>query len=285
MSKKAITKFTVWDFVKLTGLASNAPITSLTPEEHAAMETRKRRRDAAELEYESDTVTYLRRGMISILDVIAVKLPEVFTAEILPKLDIKDTLNLAQVNKTYNAAVWSVEGVRSMETKMKTHLVKFGKKGWITELLYWAASYGNVPAVRALLESGVDVDQVLAEDNRTALHIAAIFGQVAVMKALIGAGADVNKTTSGNQTALIFAAMLGQSSCVVELIKAGADVNLASNDGDTPLVLAIKHGYDAIVGMLILAGAGGGKEYGQLIAVAKMCKHENIVKVLEQFRA
>ena len=65
------------------------------------------------------SVTYLRRGMISILDVIAVKLPQVFTAEILPKLDVKDTLNLAQVNKAYNAAVWSADGVRSMEAKMK----------------------------------------------------------------------------------------------------------------------------------------------------------------------
>ena len=67
------------------------------------------------------SVTYLRRGMISILDVIAVKLPQVFTAEILPKLDMTDTLNLAQVNKAYNAAVWSADGVRSMEVKIKAH--------------------------------------------------------------------------------------------------------------------------------------------------------------------
>jgi hypothetical protein len=35
--------------------------------------------------------------------------------------------------------------------------------------------------------------------------------------------------------------------------------------------------------MLILAGAGGGKEYGQSIALAKMGKQESIVKLLEQF--
>ena len=62
--------------------------------------------------------------MISILDAIAVKLPDVFTAEILPKLEMTDTLNLAQVNKAYNAAVWSADGVRSMEAKIKAHLVK-----------------------------------------------------------------------------------------------------------------------------------------------------------------
>ena len=79
------------------------------------MDTQNVQEEAAE----SDTVTYLRRGMISILDVIAVKLPDVFTAEILPKLDMTDTLSLAQVNKAYNAAVWSADGVRSLEAKIK----------------------------------------------------------------------------------------------------------------------------------------------------------------------
>ena len=157
------------------------------------METRKRRRDAAELEYESDTVTYLRRGGISILEAIAVKLPDVFAAEILPKLDMTDTLSLARVNKWYNDAVWSAGGVRSFEAKIKTRAVKIGKKIRITEPLYWAARHGNVPAVRALLESGVDVNKVVTGDSRTALYVAAWRGQVAVVNALIEAGADVNK--------------------------------------------------------------------------------------------
>ena len=38
--------------------------------------------------------------------------------------------------------------------------------------LYWAAKYGNLPAVRALLESGVDVNKRLTRDKRTALHVA-----------------------------------------------------------------------------------------------------------------
>ena len=230
------------------------------------------------------SVTYLRRGMISILDVIAVKLPQVFTAEILPKLDMTDTLNLAQVNKAYNAAVWSADGVRSLEAKIKTHIVKIEKnKGWITEPLYWAASRGNVPAARALLESGEDVNKSFTFGGiieYTALHVAVRKGLVAVVKALIEAGADVNKTAGDDRTALHIAATQGLASCVVELIKAGADVK---NGGCTPLVAAIISGHDAIVGMLILAGAGDGKEYGLLIALAKKYKHENIVKLLEQF--
>ena len=62
--------------------------------------------------------------------------------------------------------------------------------------MYWAARHGNVPAVRACLESGVDVNKVLTPENRTALHVAAELGQAAVVKALIEAGADVNKPSS-----------------------------------------------------------------------------------------
>ena len=94
----------------------------------AAMDTQ----NVHEEEAESDTVTYLRRGGISILEALAVKLPDVFTAEILPKLDLLDTLNLAQVSKAYNDTVWNVEGMRSMEAKIEAHFVKIGKKKVLT---------------------------------------------------------------------------------------------------------------------------------------------------------
>ena len=147
--------------------------------------------------YESDTVTYLRRGTLDILEAVAVQLPDVFYGEILPKLDLLDTLNLAQVSKAYNDAVWSVGGVRSLKAKIKTRLIKIRKKNVVTtKPYYWATRHGNVPAVRACLESGVDVNKVLTRDNRTALHVAAELGHAAVVKALIEAGADVNKPSS-----------------------------------------------------------------------------------------
>ena len=215
------------------------------------------------------SVTYLRRGMISILDVIAVKLPQVFTAEILPKLDVTDTLNLAQVNKAYNAAVWSADGVRSLEAKIKTHFVKIGKKNWTLLPLYWAAKHGNVPAVRACLESGMNVNKVLNEEKRTALHVAALCGHAALVKALIEAGADVNKhasphffhferrvaTHKRNVTPMNDAADKGHTHVVMELIKAGADVNQANSEGATPLYHAAQKGHEGIVVALIQAGA------------------------------
>ena len=35
---------------------------------------------------------------------------------------------MAQVNKAYNAAVWSADGVRSMEAKIEAHLVEMWEK-------------------------------------------------------------------------------------------------------------------------------------------------------------
>jgi len=77
------------------------------------METRSKRRKT------EPVADKIRRGEISVVVAIAEELPDVFIAEILPKLDWRATLNLAQVSKWYNDAVWSVDGVRSMKAKMK----------------------------------------------------------------------------------------------------------------------------------------------------------------------
>ena len=260
-----------------------------------AMVAQKRKRD----EYECDVVTFLRRGGISILEALAVKLPDVFAAEILPKLDLTDTLSLAQVNKAYNDTVWSADGVRSLEAKMKAHFVKIGKKkGRITEPLYWAASRGNVPAIRACLESGEDVNKVLTQSQMTALYVAACDGQAAVVKALIEAGADVNKPASPqsveaygtldnvvhNVTPMYAAAQEGHTHVVMELIKAGADVNQACSVGFTPLYVAAQSGHDGIVALLIQAGADvrkASKNGYTPMKVAAITKREKVLTLLK----
>ena len=260
----------------------------------AAMDTQ----NVQEEEAESDTVTYLRRGGISILEAIAVKLPDVFTAEILPKLDMTDTLSLAQVNKAYNAAVWSADGVRSMEAKIKPHRVKIEMKNWSTEPLYWAAKHGNVPAVKALLESGEDVNKVLTQTQRTALHMAALCGHAAVVKALIEAGADVNKpasphtlNASGQRTGVLHdvtpvyaAAREGHTHVVIELIKAGADLNQATSDDFTPLYVAAQNGHEGIVALLIQAGADVRKAVKSgytPMNIATINKREKVITLLK----
>ena len=75
---------------------------------------------------------------------------------------------MAQVSKRYNDAVWSVDGVRSLEAKIKAAR----PEDYSSEPLYWVANSGNMPAFRALLKSGVDVDTDLFE-GFTPLHGAA----------------------------------------------------------------------------------------------------------------
>ena len=240
-------------------------------------------------------MTYLRRGTLDILDAVAVQLPDVFYGEILPKLDFEATINLAQVSKAYRDAVWSADGVRSLEEKIEPHCVKIGKKVLIAEPYYWAAKHGNVPAVRACLESGVDVNKVVTLENRTGLHIAAEHGHAALVKALIEAGADVNKTASPNGeeggvihnvTPVNLAAQQGHTHVVMELITAGADVNLARKDWCTPLYMAARRGHEGCVASLIQAGADIHKaaNNGQTpLAAAVNQKHEKIVALLKHF--
>ena len=221
-----------------------------------------------------------------------------FAAEILPKLDVQDTLSLAQVNKAYNDTVWSAGGVRSLEAKIKPHLVKIGKKHLTTKPLFWAARHGNVPAVRALLESGVDVNKVMTDDKRTALHVAAFHGHAALVKALIEAGADVNRPASPpalnasgkcigvlhNVTPVYIAAIQGHTHVVMELIKAGADVNQADSDGVTPLYIAAFKGHEGIVALHIQAGADArkAKKNGWTpMKIATNKKREKVVTLLK----
>ena len=233
-------------------------------------------------EYESDVVSLLRRGSVSILEVIAMKLPDVFAAEILPKLDHFDTLSLAQVSKSYNDAVWSVEGVRCMDAKIEAHLTKIGQE--FIPSMHIAAGYGNLPAVRALLESGEDVNKEDPELRQTALHHAAYFDKPVTLKALIEAGADVNAQNSDGGTPLYSAAHEDNPMIVMELIKAGADVNLARPNGATPLHMAAQRGHEGCVVALIRDGADVHRRT-EMGNTPIDYKHEKIAKMLRRLGA
>jgi hypothetical protein len=248
------------------------------------MVAQKRKRE----EYESDIAGLLRRGETSILAAVAMKLPDVFAAEILPKLDLLDTLNLAQVSKSYNDAVWSVEGVRCMDAKMEAHLKNIGKE-FVIPSIHCAAGYGNLPALRALLESGEDVNKKKEPKlGRTALHFAAYFDIPVTLKILIEAGADMNAQDSEGITPLYLAAQEGNPMIVMELIKAGADVNLAGHDGGTPLHMAARYGYEGCAAVLIHAGADVHRRANTgttPIQLAIDYKHEKIAKLLRHLGA
>ena len=229
-----------------------------------AMATNERKRktepkDASLIMPPSLMVRLMRRGTVSILEAVAEVLPDVFTAEILPKLDAKATFNLAQVSKWYNDAVWSVDGVRSIEAKVEASLANKNRSNFT---MYWATKQGNLPAVRALLKFGVDVNVGMHFQNGfRALHVAAKLGYTAIVKTLIEAGADVdfradNGGYGDGKTPLYLAAENGATLAVIELLKAGAEVDKAEYyKGKTPLLIAAEKGRIDCISVLIYAGA------------------------------
>jgi hypothetical protein len=258
------------------------------------MDAKKRKRH----EYESDTVAYLRRGAITVLDALDEQLPDVFAAEILPKLSLKDTLNLAQVSKAYRDSVWSVRGVQSLQAKIAAHRAEKKLRDH-RRPMYYATMYGNLPAIRALLQSGVDVNEHIPHVivDISPLWHASLWGHAAVVKELIEAGADVNvratvkHKTSGSSfsdiTPLHMAANKGHTPVVAELIRAGADVNIPSSDGTTPLMWAASNGHEACALALIQAGANVNPKGGGWtpLSAAIEDKHEKVVKLLKYFGA
>jgi ankyrin repeat protein len=171
------------------------------------------------------------------------------------------------VNKAYNDVVWSVEGVRSLEPKIRAFVAAMEENIWKrtyehSEPMHWAARFGNAPAVRALLKSGVGVNDIVDEAGGVALATAAAFDQITAINALIDAGADLNTQSDAGGPPMCFAAESGSTAAVMALIHAGADMNLADLMGYTPLQLAAGGGYVACTAVLIQAGADISKVNG-----------------------
>ena len=192
-------------------------------------------------------VDKIRRGEVSVFVAVAEELPEVFRTHVVPKLGLHETLKLATVNKSYNAAVWSVEAVRSLDEKAedfaKLHsLTSFGPP------LHACSASNNVKAIKALISSGADLEERTREGAKpnpsniygrvTALHVAADHSNnFEAAKLLLEASADVNSRAqhpkhNGGVTPLFFALCsldknnTAKLKLVSLLLEAGADVTL-----------------------------------------------------------
>lgn len=117
-----------------------------------------------------------------------------------------------------------------------------------------AAQTGDLPALRAAITEGVQLDR-LGDDGKSALIRAAGAGHVAAVELLLKAGADPNLMNSA-KTALHAAATDGHVEVIRVLVQAKADLNprFSAND-DTPLMAAVKAEKPDAVRALIHAGA------------------------------
>jgi ankyrin repeat protein len=180
-------------------------------------------------------VEKIRRGEVSVFVAVAEEMPEVFRTHVVRKLGLLDTLELAHVNKYYNAAVWSVEAVRSLDEKAKDY-AKLHSSISVFPPLHACSATNNVKAIKALISSGADLEERTREGalpsrhgRVTALHIAASYSNFEAAKLLLEAGADVNSMAqhpkhNGGATSLFFAD--SSPKLVSLLLEAGADVTL-----------------------------------------------------------
>uniref|UniRef100_A0A0G4HA79 Uncharacterized protein n=1 Tax=Chromera velia CCMP2878 TaxID=1169474 RepID=A0A0G4HA79_9ALVE len=134
--------------------------------------------------------------------------------------------------------------------------------------LHLAAREGSVPALRALLSFGADVNRRDSQ-GATALMWASVRGHCDAVRTLVEWGADVEARNEDNpepswrngkgRSALIMAAEEGQVGVVEILLEAGANVEAVDARGNTALMVASHRGrtwsHRAVVRLLLSAGA------------------------------
>jgi ankyrin repeat protein len=119
-----------------------------------------------------------------------------------------------------------------------------------------AAAAGDEARVRALAGAGAAVDAPGAA-GFTALDWAARYGRVGAIEALVAAGADPDGPDNGfnGWTPIMHAVHKGQAAAVDKLLALGADPNRISGNGDFALLAAAIRGDLPIVRSLLAAGA------------------------------
>ncbi|KAH8430510.1 ankyrin repeat domain-containing protein [Aspergillus melleus] len=120
--------------------------------------------------------------------------------------------------------------------------------------LFIAASNGQCPTVRFLIDKGSDIHH-RAHDRRTALHFAAESGHDDVARLLLKFGANMLAVDNSGQSALHYAASNGHSKVVYLLMEQGAPPNLQDYSGMTPLHLAVRSESSETIVFLLDKGA------------------------------
>lgn len=101
--------------------------------------------------------------------------------------------------------------------------------------IWTPAAMGEVATLEARLATAGDPNALDPTFGVSALEWAADFGKVDAMKAILEAGGDVDVRSGERGTPLIGAAFLGRPECVRLLLEAGADPKAMNKDGITPL--------------------------------------------------
>ncbi|XP_018794813.1 PREDICTED: DNA-binding protein RFXANK [Bactrocera latifrons] len=107
--------------------------------------------------------------------------------------------------------------------------------------LHWASYYGQLAAVRLLVDSGADVN-VEAPEMVTPLLLAACGGHNEVVRLLLEHGARPTHMDIVGNTALMYAAAGNHPHTCNELLAKDPDMTATNENGDTAYSLAVENG-------------------------------------------
>lgn len=122
--------------------------------------------------------------------------------------------------------------------------------------LHAAATVGDLPRVRRLLEANSAALHTNSPDGFPPLGLAAYTGQLEVVRYLLSKGADVNQIgkNPAKFTALTGAVASRHPDVVEVLLEAGADPNHWYGGGFTPVLEAAAHGDIPLLELLVAHG-------------------------------
>eukprot|EP00930_Biecheleria_cincta_P031993 TRINITY_DN221_c0_g1_i1.p1 TRINITY_DN221_c0_g1~~TRINITY_DN221_c0_g1_i1.p1 ORF type:complete len:1091 (+),score=195.25 TRINITY_DN221_c0_g1_i1:141-3413(+) len=131
-----------------------------------------------------------------------------------------------------------------------------GCKKFDAHLLYCAARFGHSDALDGLLLRGADVDAVVPDLGRGAIHAAAGMGFAGIVEALLLNGADPElRVGTAGATALHWAADGGHMTAGMALLRHSANVMSRDGKGLQPIHRAATYGHTSFVEMLIKHGS------------------------------
>ena len=144
-----------------------------------------------------------------------------------------------QINmKTISTAILSVLilvaafSSQPVSAKSKSEVLQ---NSFQTPGIHTAIVAGNIEAVKQLIASGTDVNEIEPGSGSTPLMTAALLDRVEIAKLLLDAGASIDSKNYDGSTALHTAAFFCRTDMVKLLLEKGADKSIRNSSGATAL--------------------------------------------------
>jgi ankyrin repeat protein len=177
---------------------------------------------------------------------------------------LKKLRNHPEIEAVHDELGWSVthDHIRNGEVALLSHQLQNDlrliqlRDCWGATALHWAAAFGNMEAISALLEAGADVNAV-CKRGESVLFWSLRSHSVACCRAIINAGADLQHTNYRGDNVLMFYVTMGNSTeDIIELfLSSGMDLDVQDKCGERVLALAARYATHMICIMLLDAWA------------------------------